>query len=158
MQRETLLSKRCLYCKSPTRAYWSSWAFKNSAKRIYCFSLETNKKEKTKKNKVDRFLKALLSKHRPGLHHIWKFSPQIYSYKPNSSEIGELSREKFDDNYIREMFKRRCKSDVCRCKKDLLIILIKSLKRKLRKEKIPFTSCINLNALIHFAQSKFKKK
>ena len=103
---------------------------------------------------MDQFLKSLLGKARPGLYHIWNYSPQIYKPDIINSRL-DLAENEFDIGYSWVMKTLKCKSDVCRCKKDLLLNLIEGLKRLMKKQKVPYTSCTNLNILIHCAEVEF---
>lgn len=87
----------------------------------------------------------MLAKPRLGSYHIWNYTPRIY-------RRGKLEIRDFDRNYVRVMLGLKCEDDVCRCKVDLITNLIQGLGRLKKKKTLQYTTAVNVNVLINYAE------
>ena len=98
-------------------------------------------------------LRDLLANPRPGSYHIWNYSPRIFK-KDSTLQLEEYD---FERNYINVMLGSKCMSDFCRCKKDLIINLLQGLLRLKRKKGLRYTTAMNLNILINYAEKEYNE-
>lgn len=94
----------------------------------------------------------MLAKPRLGLYHIWNYSPRIYALGKEDQGRQGLEEHDFDRNYMRVMLGLECESDVCRCKMDLITNLLQGLARLKKKETLQYTTAVNVNVLINYAE------
>ena len=114
----------------------------NLSKRYYCIISGPVKR-----------LRDLLANPRIGSYHIWNYSPRIYK-KEGSRQLEEYD---FDRNYMNVMLGSKCKSDFCRCKRDLIVNLLQGLLRWKKKKSLQYTTAVNLNILINYAEKEYNK-